>query len=179
MKYLLYDQETSRLLFKKINNSDFDLWLEFFKDPSSFEHWAGQYEKPEIECKKWFDRQAERYKNDEGGMNTLIEKQSGKLIGYSGLLVQTVDNKTELEVAYSLLPNYRNKGFASEAAMKCRDFAFENNFFDSLISIISHTNAPSAKVAFKNGMRIEKQTVYKENQVNIFRIHKSVWQSSK
>jgi len=175
MKYLLHDEKTSRLFFRKIKNSDFDQWLAFFKDPSSFEHWAGQFDKPEVECKKWFDRQAERYQNDEGGMNALIEKQSGKLIGYAGLLVQTVDEKTELEVAYSLLPDFRSKGYATEASRKCRDFAFENNFGESLISIISLSNIPSVKVAIKNGMKIEKQTVYKENKVNIFRIYKANW----
>ena len=95
------------------------------------------------------------------------------MIGYCGLLVQPVDQKRKLEVGYSLLPEYRNKGYATEASRKCIGFAFQNNFTDSLISIISLTNTPSANVAIKNGMKIEKQTVYKENQVNIFRIYKS------
>ncbi len=178
MKYLLENEETTRLKFKEIIDTNFDQWLKFFKEPSSFEHWAGQFDKPEMECKKWFGRQKERYENDEGGMNALIDKQSGMLIGYAGLLIQKVDQKIELEVAYSLLPEYRNKGYASEAAMKCRDYAFENNFADSLISIISLTNAPSENVANKNGMKIDKQTVYKENQVNIFRIYKNDWKKS-
>ena len=175
MKYLLENQETARLKFRKITNSDFNSWLEFFKHPSSFEHWIAQLGEPDVECKKWFDRQAERYEKNEGGMNALIEKQSGELIGYCGLLVQTVDQKRELEVGYSLLPDFRNKGYATEASRKCIDFAFGNNFADSLISIVSLTNTPSANVAIKNGMKIEKQAVYKENQVNIFRIYKSDW----
>ncbi|MBS1577911.1 MAG: GNAT family N-acetyltransferase, partial [Bacteroidetes bacterium] len=65
-------------------------------------------------------------------MNALIEKESGRLIGHCGLLVQTVDNITELEIAYSLLPEFWNKGYATEAASKCRDYAFENDFSDSL-----------------------------------------------
>jgi ribosomal-protein-alanine N-acetyltransferase len=178
MKFVLENVETARLQFRKINNADFDQWLGFFKDPSSFEHWTGEFDKPEIECKKWFKRQAERYENDEGGMNALIEKNEGNLIGYAGLLVQVVDGLPELEVAYSLLPDFRNKGLASEAAIKCRDYAFENDFADSLISIVSLSNAPSANVAVKNGMHIEKQTVYKENQVNIFRIFKTDWQKN-
>jgi ribosomal-protein-alanine N-acetyltransferase len=80
-----------------------------------------------------------------------------------------------LEVAYSLLPDFRNKGYATEAAKKCRDFTFENNLADSLISIISLTNNPSVNVAIKTGMKVEKQTVYKGNQVNIFMMHKSDW----
>ena len=177
MKFLLDGSETARLHFRKINSSDFKPWLDFFKDPSSFAHWAGEYEEPEMECQKWFERQAERYQHDEGGMNALIEKSSGALIGFSGLLIQRVDERTELEVAYSLLPGFRNKGLASEAARKCRDFAFENNFAASLISIVSLTNTPSAKVAANNGMKMEKVTVYKENKVNIFRIYKADWQT--
>jgi len=176
MTFLLDNQQTARLYFKKTSISDFDQWLEFFKDPSSFIHWAGQFDTPEIECRKWYDRQAERYENDEGGMNALIAKSSGKLVGYGGLLVQKVDGLPELEVAYSLLPKYRNLGFASEAAMKCRDYAFENTSIDSLISIISLTNTSSANVARKIGMQVEKQTFYKENQVNIFRLPKFDWQ---
>jgi RimJ/RimL family protein N-acetyltransferase len=173
--YLLEKEETARLYFRKIAASDFAQWLEFFKDPTSFAYWEGQLEAPEVECKKWFDRQAERYQNNEGGMNAIIEKDSGSLIGYGGLLVQRVDGARELEVAYSLLSSFRNKGYATEVAMKCRDFGFEQKFADSLISIISLTNTPSANVARKNGMHVDAQTEYKKNAVNIFRIRKSDW----
>jgi [ribosomal protein S5]-alanine N-acetyltransferase len=105
-----------------------------------------------------------------GGMNALIEKHSGKLVGHAGLIVQTVDEGRELEIAYSLLPEFWNKGYATEAAIRCRDFAFQNSFSESLISIISKTNVPSQKVASHIGMQLEKQTIYKENEVYIFRI---------
>jgi RimJ/RimL family protein N-acetyltransferase len=105
----------------------------------------------------------------------LIEKDSGQLVGQCGLLVQEVDEKQELEIGYSILPDYRNKGYASEAAQKCRNFAFENNFSDSLISIIHVDNIRSEKVALNNGMRKTKSTIYKEIPVNIFRIHKNQW----
>src|SRR5690606_8601635 len=98
--------------------------------------------------------------------------ETGRLIGHCGLLVQIVDNITELEIGYSLLPEFWKKGYATEAAGKCMGFAFENNFSDSLISIISLTNTPSQKVAIKNGMKIEKQTTYNDNKVYIFRIGK-------
>jgi len=177
MKYLLHHEETARLRFRSVMPSDFDQWLAFFQSPSSFAHWKHDDEEPEVACKKWFARQAERYEKDEGGMNALIEKHSGALIGYGGLLVQTVDGRMELEVAYSLLPGFRNQGFATETSAKCRDVGFENGYADSLISIISLTNNPSANVARKNGMHIDKQTVYHNNQVNIFRIDKPTWQA--
>lgn len=175
MKYLLAGQESTNLLFREIQESDFGDWLEFHKDPDTSIHWISQKESPEIECRKWYDYQFQRYKNDKGGMNALIEKKSGKLVGHCGLLVQTIDEITELEIGYSLLKKFWNKGYATEAATKCRNFAFENNFSASLISIISLSNKASEKVALKNGMQVDKQTVYNGNEVNIFRITKNKW----
>jgi RimJ/RimL family protein N-acetyltransferase len=87
-----------------------------------------------------------------------------------GLLVQEVDGIKELEIGYSLHPAFLGKGYATEAAMKMRDFAFENNFADSLISIVHVDNLKSANVALRNGMTLEKTTNFKEIPVNIFRI---------
>jgi len=108
-------------------------------------------------------------------MNALIEKSSGKLIGHAGLLTQYVDGQKEMEVAYSLLPAFWRKGYATEAAVKCRDYAFGNNFADSLISIISITNTPSINVALRNGMHADRDTVYNMNDVTIFRIARAAW----
>ncbi len=179
MKYLLKNQETERVLFRKIKQSDFNDWLEFHKNPITSQHWISELKNPEIECNNWYKKQFHRYQNDLGGMNALIEKETGKLIGHCGLLIQNVDGKPELEIAYSLLPEFWNKGFATESAKKCRDFAFENNFSESLISIISLTNKSSESVAIKNGMKIDKVTEYNKNRVNIFRIYKSEWNKIK
>lgn len=173
MKYLLKGQETERLIFRKINNSDFNAWVKFFEDPNTSLHWVEEKETPVIACEKWYQKQSWRYENDKGGMNALIEKSSGRLVGHCGLLVQTVDGVSELEIGYSLLPEFWNRGFAFEAAERCKKYAFQNDYSDSLISIISLTNLPSQKVALKNGMLIEKETIYHQNRVYIFRVLKS------
>jgi ribosomal-protein-alanine N-acetyltransferase len=100
------------------------------------------------------------------------------MLGHCGLLVQTVDDVTELEIGYSLLPEFWHRGYAAEAASKCRDFAFGNELADSLISIISRSNIPSQKVAISNAMHQEKATNYYENEVFIYRIFKHEWLAS-
>lgn len=174
MKYLLTNQQTERLLFNPIDVRHFNQWLKFFEDPRAHQHWIEEKGTPEVECKKWYEKQELRYVQNRGGMNALIEKSSGRLIGHAGLLVQMVDEVEELEIAYSLLPEFWNKGFAIEAASKCKTYGFENNLADSLISIISVSNLPSQKVATKNGLTIAKQTVYRQNQVYIYRIRKPI-----
>jgi ribosomal-protein-alanine N-acetyltransferase len=177
MKFLLDREETARMHFRIIERSDFASWLPFFQNPDSFRYWNMQRQAPEIECRQWYDKQFDRYDQDTGGMNVLIEKSSGNLIGHCGLLVQNVDGCGELEIGYSLLPAFWSMGFASEAASKCRDVAFDRGYSSSLISIISLANTPSARVAEKNGMAIDKQTVYNNNEVNIFRITVEQWKS--
>ena len=170
MKYLLHDQQSERLLFRPIQSSDFDEWLQFFIDPEYYQYWVAEKDTPEAECKKWYANQFNRYEKNLGGMNALIEKSTGALVGHAGLLVQVVDGTEELEIAYSLQPHFRGKGFATEAAQAIKKYSFANTFSPSLISIISLSNLPSQRVAVKNGMKIEKQTVYKGNAVYIFRI---------
>jgi RimJ/RimL family protein N-acetyltransferase len=171
MSYLLHGQQTTRLNFRSVLDSDYDAWLKFFQDPNTSLHWVEEKESAEDACRNWYKKQVWRYENNMGGMNALIEKSSSNLIGHCGLLVQTVDGSTELEIGYSLLPEFWGKGYALEAAVKCKDFAFENDLAESLISIISLTNTPSQKVALKNGMTIDKETIYKANKVFIYRIN--------
>jgi [ribosomal protein S5]-alanine N-acetyltransferase len=172
-RFLLESVESERLYFRQIQPSDINDWLEFFRDARTHLHWAPLKNSPEIECQHWYDKQLWRYENNMGGMNALIEKQTGKLVGHCGLLVQTVDDRTELEIGYSLLPAFWNRGYATEAAKTCRDFAFANTLAESLISIISKTNIASQKVARANGMTIDKETTYHDVPVYIYRITNS------
>jgi [ribosomal protein S5]-alanine N-acetyltransferase len=176
MKYLLLAEETERLCFRLLEKSDFDSWLPFFQDPATSQFLGlGEMDSAHEKCEFWFELVERRYQQDTGGMNALIDKSTGHFIGQCGLLVQEVDGITELEVGYSLLPAFWNKGYATEAARKCRDYAFHNGFAESLISIIHIDNISSEMVAIKNGMKVQKQTVFKKMPVNIFRIDKSDW----
>jgi len=171
-KYLLENQESERLHFRKIVPEDFYSWLPFYENPNSTKYWKGLPKNPEEACKEQFDKIFERYEKGMGGMNALILKENNRLVGICGLLVQEVDGIQELEIGYSVLPEYWRNGYAFEAAQKCKDYAFEQNFDSSLISIIHVNNIPSQKVALKNGMQLDKTTTYKGNPVHIYRVVK-------
>lgn len=167
---LLDQQETERLLFRRVSPSDFEAWLPFYDHPDSTKYWDGLPQDPVSACQQQFDRIFERYEKGLGGMNALISKTSGALVGLCGLLVQEVDGIQELEIGYSVLPKYWRQGFAFEAAHKCKTFARDHQCANTLISIIHVDNVPSQAVAKKNGMFLDKTTVYKENPVHIYRI---------
>lgn len=170
MDFLLDGQESKRLLFRKIQHSDFSDWLPFHQDPRTSRYWEGLPQNPKTACEQDFDRTFFRYENKLGGKMALISKASGELIGLSGLLVQEVDGMKETEIAYSLLPKYWKQGYAIEAAARCKSFAKSNNLANSLISIVHVENIPSQKVAVKNGMELDTSKDYNGNPVHIYRL---------
>ncbi|HYD21262.1 MAG TPA: GNAT family N-acetyltransferase, partial [Flavipsychrobacter sp.] len=167
---------TKRLKLRKLREDDYDQWLPLFRQQGvarflGLEHLPT----PEEQCSLWFERSFKRYNENLGGMNVLIDKETGNLVGQSGLLVQNVDDQERLEVGYSILPQYWQKGYATEAARKCRDYAFENDYTESLISIIHIENVNSIKVAENNGMSFSHETIFKNTAVKIYRITKEEW----
>lgn len=171
MNLLLVGQQTERLRFRKLQVSDFETWLPFHQDKRTSVHWEGLPEEPVTACQQQFESTFRRYKEGRGGMNALILKSTDKLIGLCGLLPQTVDTIQELEMGYSILPLYWGRGFATEAAKKCRIFAGKNQLANSLISIIQVDNIASQSVALKTGMELDKTTMYHDNIVHIYRVN--------
>ncbi len=122
-KFLLEGQKTDRLIFRKLEPDDFDSWLPFFEHPDSTKYLLKfANSNPLDQCKEWFDRVFMRYNNGLGGFNVVIDKRDGTFIGMGGLQVQTVDDIPEMEVGYSIMPEQRGKGYATEAAKKMPGF---------------------------------------------------------
>ena len=179
MKFLLTNQETERLVFRKLENTDFNTWIELFKDETTSKLLGmSEYKTPEQRCEKWFEWTFHRYDHNLGGQNIMMLKTSNEIVGQSGLLVREIDHNFELEIAYSILPKHRLKGFAFEGAQKCKDFAFENNFHNRLISMIFPDNINSKNVALKNGMHLSREVIYNNKTMEIFQIEKDKWEKS-
>ena len=175
--YLLNGLETDRLEFRLLEEVDFETWLPLFyeKDVGRFLGLDTSMTPKEL-CQKWFDKVFNRYDNDLGGLNVLIDKKTGKFIGQCGLLVQTVEDETYLEIGYSILPEYWGMGYATEAAIRVKNEAFERNYSDVIISIVHIENEGSATVARRNGMTVLKSIDdYLGMPINMFGIYKTDW----
>jgi ribosomal-protein-alanine N-acetyltransferase len=178
MNYLLTGAETDRLRFRLLNPDDFNDWLPLFKEKNVAVFLGMDADlTPHQMCEKWFEKSFARYEKNRGGMNVLEDKQTGELIGQSGILVQNVEDEDRIEIGYSVLPKFWNKGYASEGSRKCLNHAFEQQIATSIISIVHIDNIGSASVAIKNGMSIEKNIKsYQGSPVNIYSIAKEAWQ---
>jgi RimJ/RimL family protein N-acetyltransferase len=91
----------------------------------------------------------------------VIFREAGRLVGYCGFFPQIVDGIEELEIGYRIDPAYWGRGIATEAARAVRDHAFNNLHLRRVISLVHPDNIPSRRVAEKNGMTPEKETVFR------------------
>ncbi len=167
---LLFDTSSERLHFQKVTALHHADWLTFCAFPGSLDYIGlHEYSTPEAKNIAWFDRVNFRYENNLGGMNALIEKNTGKLVGQAGLLIQEFFNQQFLEIGYSLHPDFRGKGFAAEAARFLMLRAEKINISDEVISVIHVDNEASMHVARANGMSPWKETISKGDPVILFR----------
>lgn len=102
------------------------------------------------------------------GLLALTLKDTKRLIGFCGLLQQTVDGKSYIELGYRLERDSWNKGIATEAAKSIKDDARKRLKIPYLISIIHIENFASKSVAQKIGMTLMKRTDFKGIPVDIF-----------
>jgi len=118
----------------------------------------------------WVNKQLNRYADNQFGLQVLIDKNTNEFIGQCGLLLQTIDDNTEIEVGYHIFKKYWGQGYAPEASKLFIDYAFQNKLTDSVTSIIAVNNIKSQRVADKNGLFREKQTTWSGLDVYIYRI---------
>jgi ribosomal-protein-alanine N-acetyltransferase len=105
----------------------------------------------------------------------VIFRGNNELIGYCGFLHWKLDGRDEIEIGYRLHPKYWNKGLATEAAQAVRDHAFRDLNLPKVISLIHPDNVASRRVAEKNGMKIEKETVSRGFPTQVFAITREQW----
>ncbi len=164
---------SKRLTTRFLSADDVAIWTTFFEDKDCahfFPTMGLSHAKARAEF--WIEKQLARYAENRFGLQALINKESGEFVGQCGLLLQEVDNQPVLEIGYSLLKPHWHKGYAIEAAKLFKDYAFQSNFSEELVSIINVQNTASQAVAHKNGMSNLKQTRFWDLDVFIFGIDK-------
>jgi RimJ/RimL family protein N-acetyltransferase len=114
----------------------------------------------EKESYEIYERIQQKYKEDGFSYWAVFRKKDQKFIGICGLLKQIIDNREEVEVGYRLLDIYWGNGYGTEAGRGCMDYAREKLGKGSVISLIRDINKPSIRVAEKNGLVYERDTLF-------------------
>ena len=148
--------ETSRLVLRRLTLGDVDNLLGIFSDPEAMRHYPAT--KGREETVEWINWNLGSYRDHGFGLWAVIRKDTGAFAGQCGLVMQrNVDGRDEVEIGYSFLRGQWNCGFATEAAIACRDAAFADLKLNHVVSLIDPANHASRRVAEKVGMSCEKE----------------------
>lgn len=144
--------ETQRLYLREMRQEDYPALCKILQDKDVM--YAYEHAFDDKEAQEWLDRQIKRYSDYGFGLWAVIQKESGEMIGQCGLTMQDCDGKQVLEVGYLFQKAHWHRGYACEAAIACKQYAFERLNADEVFSIIRDTNTASQTVAKRNGMAV-------------------------
>ncbi|OJW77326.1 MAG: hypothetical protein BGO69_18255 [Bacteroidetes bacterium 46-16] len=168
--------KSANLVTRYVKETDAAMWLEYCNDPIATEFTNIKGKSPEELAEVFIDFTLKRYEEHRGGLQALIEKETGAFVGMCGLFPQEVNGEEMIEVGYHLLRRYWGKGYATEAAQLFRDWGFENGVADTIVSIIHPDNHKSKKVAMRNGMRlIQEAAEFRGERCDLFGISREEW----
>lgn len=149
--------ETQRLYLREIEQSDFNSLCRILQDSATMYAYEGAFSQQEV--LEWLNNQLIRYKKWGFGLWAVILKSNHTMIGQCGLTIQQWKNQQVLEIGYLFERTYWHKGYATEAAIACKKYAFDILQATEVCSIIRDTNIPSKKVALRNGMHYVDQSI--------------------
>ena len=160
--------ETERLQLEMIDEYHFDNLYALLSNEEVHKYFPKALNK--VESKEFYEKIQRRYKDDGYSFWAVVRKNDNEFLGICGILNQTIDGQLESEIGYRFLDTFWCKGYATEAAKGCINYAKETLSKISLISLIRSVNIPSIKVAEKNGFQYEKEAIFHELPHRVYRL---------
>src|SRR5579871_739553 len=106
--------ETLRLIARQIQPDDVEAMLAVYGDAEAM-RWVGDGQPLDrAQCEQWVTVTHRNYATRGYGMYALVERQSGAVIGFCGLVHP--GGQPEAEIKYALRREFWGQGFATEAA---------------------------------------------------------------
>lgn len=142
--------ETKRLILREMKQTDIPLLRKILQDDDVMYAYEGAFIDEEVQS--WLDKQLKNYKEYGFGLWAVVLKGTGCMIGQCGLTWQDCACNKVLEIGYLFQKEYWHHGYATEAAIACKEYAFDKLNAEEVYSIIRDINIPSQNVAKRNGM---------------------------
>ena len=165
--------ETPRLILRYFVEADLDALAALMANADFMRFSSGVFTREQT-ASFLFDRVIAPAREGLPSQFALILREENRLIGYCGFFRQVVDDVAEIEIGYRLHPDYWNRGLATEAARAVRDYAFAGLKLERVISLIHPDNHASRRVTEKNGMTLEKETVFRGFPALVFTCRRDV-----
>ena len=174
LKEKKYIFESDRLGFRKWTNNDLRILSEINSDPDVMEHFP--YTLSTKESEDLLKRLINHY-NEKGYTYYATEiLETGELIGFIGLAYQTY--KTEFspatDIGWRLKKSAWGKGYATEGAKRCLEYAFKVLKINRIFSICTINNSKSENVMKKIGL-IKKGEFNHPELIDYPKYKKNIW----
>lgn len=158
--------ETPRLILRKFVLEDAQRLEAVLCDPVTMEFYPAPLDRKGVEG--WIEKNLIRYQRDGHGLWAVLLKESNELIGDCGCTLQEVEGKYQVEVGYHVRRDLWGRGYATEAARACMEYAFNTLHAKRVISMIRPPNIASRRVAEKNGLVCEKIILWRDYEHCIY-----------
>ncbi len=148
--------ETTRLVLRPMQASDFDSLLLIFTDPKVM----AAFDYPPFDAQQmqsWLQRNLDHQAEYGYGLFSALLKANGELVGDCGLEMMVFEGERVAELGYDFRSDVWNQGLATEAAGAVRDYAFNELSLPQLVSLIQVGNQASRRVAEKMGMQLVEE----------------------
>ncbi|MBK9162955.1 MAG: GNAT family N-acetyltransferase [Acidobacteria bacterium] len=146
--------ETERLAFRAFTLDDLPLLIEQRADPEMNRYLGGPERQNTEAITKRFRFYISCYESHGFGMCPVIWKETGEMIGAAGL--QPLVGTDDIEVGYSLIPEYWRRGLGLESARAWMDLGFGVHGLERIVAVAHPENAGSRRIMEKLGMTYEK-----------------------
>jgi ribosomal-protein-alanine N-acetyltransferase len=160
--------ETERLILRPLDENDIEAVYEmrsdadvmrFIREPQSLD-----------ETENWIRLVSSLWEKDKLGFCAVIEKETLRFSGWCG--IWHLKESGELEVGYAIAKDFWNKGFATEAAEKFIEYAFETLNPEKVVAVAEPENLASRRVMEKLGMKLVKIGEFYNRQLIQYAISK-------
>jgi ribosomal-protein-alanine N-acetyltransferase len=154
--------ETQRLFIRKFTPEDLQEFSGILADPQTMSFWPNPYSQDG--AKTWIDRNLQSYVDYGFGRYIIILQNKQKIIGDCGILKMKLAGEEIYDFGYIIHHPYWRKGYAEEAAIAIRDFAFAHLNLPELHANMPWNHYGSIRVAEKIGMKKIREFINERNR---------------
>lgn len=145
------DLHTRRLRLRPLGPADGDTMHRSYGDHETLRNWPRTYTRSEVAS--LLIRKERHHRQHGYGVWAMILRTTGEHIGNCGLLARRIGGWPVPELTYVVHRDHWGHGYATEAAMACRDHAFTRLGATRVIARIMYENTASRRLAARLGMR--------------------------
>jgi len=161
--------ETERLTLEELEEERFDELASLLANKEVHRYFPKTLNRQE--AREFFDKIQNRQRTDGVSFWAVVRKEDMRFLGICGLLKQSIDGFDEIEVGYRIHNEFWGQGYGTEAARGCLEFVKSKLHLSTVISLILPANKQSIRVAEKNGLTLEKETMFHGQTHLVYRIH--------